>query len=426
MLRYRPACSWNSFGAAGEVTGSCHILRVGGAPAPAGLRHDPGRRGRPGAQSAGVSLRRRRHRRRGAEPRAHRSLRTAAAAGASADSAGLSTPTRPAPTCCPSCCATPRTCDARSRARQSRRCGRRARVDAAVRSRGCRSACCARSRPSPYDTPREVLPGVTVQVREAGPHPRFLERRAVGRRRRACGASWCSRAISASTTRPSCRIRGASSPPTWCSWRAPTATAGIAAARTPSASSAPSSRRRRATAAMSSCRPSPSAAARSCSIYSRSTTASGTSRAGRSSSTVPMAIAASRVYWKHPDRFDEEASRLRASFRGMPPLPNLVLSETAGRVARHQQRPRRRHHHRRQRHGQWRPRPASPQAQPGAARVPRGHRRLPGAGHAGPPARGSRSRRCSSTASRVRVRRAGAYARRTLGARRPGATPALV
>jgi metallo-beta-lactamase family protein len=43
----------------------------------------------------------------------------------------------------------------------------------------------------------------------------------------------------------------------------------------------------------------------------------------------PMAIAASRVYWKHPDRFDDEASRLRAGFRGMPPLPNLVLSETA-------------------------------------------------------------------------------------------------
>ena len=42
----------------------------------------------------------------------------------------------------------------------------------------------------------------------------------------------------------------------------------------------------------------------------------------------PMAIAASRVYWNHPDRFDEETSRLRASFRGMPPLPNLVLSES--------------------------------------------------------------------------------------------------
>jgi metallo-beta-lactamase family protein len=43
----------------------------------------------------------------------------------------------------------------------------------------------------------------------------------------------------------------------------------------------------------------------------------------------PMAIAASRVYWQHPDRYDEDASRLRESFRGMPPLPNLVLSETS-------------------------------------------------------------------------------------------------
>ncbi len=43
----------------------------------------------------------------------------------------------------------------------------------------------------------------------------------------------------------------------------------------------------------------------------------------------PMAIAASRVYWQNPERFDEEASRLRASFKGMPPLPNLVLSESS-------------------------------------------------------------------------------------------------
>jgi metallo-beta-lactamase family protein len=43
----------------------------------------------------------------------------------------------------------------------------------------------------------------------------------------------------------------------------------------------------------------------------------------------PMAIAASRVYWQHPDRYDADASRLRESFRGMPPLPNLVLSESS-------------------------------------------------------------------------------------------------
>ena len=43
----------------------------------------------------------------------------------------------------------------------------------------------------------------------------------------------------------------------------------------------------------------------------------------------PMAVAASRVYWKHHDRYDEEAARMRESFRGMPPLPNLTLCESA-------------------------------------------------------------------------------------------------
>ena len=42
----------------------------------------------------------------------------------------------------------------------------------------------------------------------------------------------------------------------------------------------------------------------------------------------PMAIAASKVYWRHPDRYDEEATRLREGFRGLPPLPNLTLTET--------------------------------------------------------------------------------------------------
>jgi metallo-beta-lactamase family protein len=43
----------------------------------------------------------------------------------------------------------------------------------------------------------------------------------------------------------------------------------------------------------------------------------------------PMAVAASRVYWKHRDRYDEEAARMRESYRGMPPLPNLTLCESA-------------------------------------------------------------------------------------------------
>lgn len=42
----------------------------------------------------------------------------------------------------------------------------------------------------------------------------------------------------------------------------------------------------------------------------------------------PMAIEASKVYWAHADRFDEEAIRLRASFEAMPELPNLTLTRT--------------------------------------------------------------------------------------------------
>lgn len=40
----------------------------------------------------------------------------------------------------------------------------------------------------------------------------------------------------------------------------------------------------------------------------------------------PMAIRASRVYWENPQLFDEEATRLRYENGGMPLLPNLTLS----------------------------------------------------------------------------------------------------
>jgi metallo-beta-lactamase family protein len=43
----------------------------------------------------------------------------------------------------------------------------------------------------------------------------------------------------------------------------------------------------------------------------------------------PMAIAASQVYWKHRDRHDDDTARLRESFRGLPPLPNLTLCQTS-------------------------------------------------------------------------------------------------
>ncbi|MBK7251767.1 MAG: MBL fold metallo-hydrolase [Gammaproteobacteria bacterium] len=43
----------------------------------------------------------------------------------------------------------------------------------------------------------------------------------------------------------------------------------------------------------------------------------------------PMAIEASAVYWRHIERHDQEALRLREEFGAMPGLPNLVLSRTS-------------------------------------------------------------------------------------------------
>lgn len=43
----------------------------------------------------------------------------------------------------------------------------------------------------------------------------------------------------------------------------------------------------------------------------------------------PMAIAATRVYWNNPHLYDEEATRLSKTMNPMPSLPNLVLSKTA-------------------------------------------------------------------------------------------------
>ena len=42
----------------------------------------------------------------------------------------------------------------------------------------------------------------------------------------------------------------------------------------------------------------------------------------------PMAIEATRVYWEYPHLYDEEATRLRKESGGMPLLPNLTLSRT--------------------------------------------------------------------------------------------------
>ncbi|MCS6947412.1 MAG: MBL fold metallo-hydrolase [Steroidobacteraceae bacterium] len=43
----------------------------------------------------------------------------------------------------------------------------------------------------------------------------------------------------------------------------------------------------------------------------------------------PMAIEASRIYWKYPEHYDQEARRLRRDFERLRPLPNLQLCRTA-------------------------------------------------------------------------------------------------
>ncbi|MFK8030890.1 MAG: MBL fold metallo-hydrolase RNA specificity domain-containing protein [Gammaproteobacteria bacterium] len=43
----------------------------------------------------------------------------------------------------------------------------------------------------------------------------------------------------------------------------------------------------------------------------------------------PMAIEASKIYWNHPHLYDEEATRLRKGRNDMPPLDNLTLSQSA-------------------------------------------------------------------------------------------------
>jgi metallo-beta-lactamase family protein len=139
----------------------------------------------------------------------------------------------------------------------------------------------------------------------------------------------------------------------------------------------------------------------------------------------PMAIAASRVYWNNPDRFDEETTRLRASFRGMPPLPNLVLSESADDSRAINHRAQWRAHHCRIWHGDRGPCAASPQTQSRTTGVPRGHRWLPGAWNSGSTARRPCAR-CAHSWSARALPRADPHAGRPFRAWRSGGPVALV
>ena len=294
-----------------------------------------------------VSIRRGAHRRRRAEPRAHRSLRAAAAARASAATAGPIY-TNPA-------CAELVPILLRDSASLAMRDAERANRDAGAReaaSRRC-SISTMSSATAPAAPDHCLRRAARTAARHHGarargrPHHGFLEHRAVGRAKPACGASSCSRAISANTTRPSCRTLGASSPPTWCSWKAPTATAGIAGAT--------DTERELGAVLAQAARDGGNvivpafAIGRSQELLYLLAKHYGEWHLARWKIFLdsPMAIEASRVYWHHPDRFDEDATRLRDELSRHAAAAEPGAVRNGGRITRHQQHARRRHHHRR-------------------------------------------------------------------------------
>ena len=209
----------------------------------------------------------------------------------SAATAARSTPTRPAVTCSPYCCATPPVSRC-ARPTASTRAGsakgamiamspsRSRSTTSTMWSRRC--AWCARcATTNGMSRSRAFRCASTMRDISSGPRASSC-----GCARATPSARWCSAAISVSTTRPSCSTRTGSRPPTPWSWRAPTAAASTAAATRPWRSSAGSSPPRRATRGTSSCRRSRSVAARRSCTCSPRTSRSGVCGIGRCSSTA--------------------------------------------------------------------------------------------------------------------------------------------
>ena len=158
MLRYAPHAI-GVFRSRGRSDRFLPHPAGGGAPVVARLRHDPGRPRCAGAQSPAVSVRSHHHRRGGLEPCAHRSLRPPAAAGqARLSRAYLHEHGVRGPGADPAA----RFGEPRD-ARRGARAGRRSLYDLEDVETTLRLL-----QPIAYDTPRELLPGVTVQVRDAG------------------------------------------------------------------------------------------------------------------------------------------------------------------------------------------------------------------------------------------------------------------
>ena len=416
------------FGGAGEVTGSCHILTVGGRRLllDCGMIQGGAAHGR--AQPRAVSLRCGAGRRRHPEPRAHRPLRPPAAAAQARLPRARSTPTRPAATSCASCSPTRATMQQRDAERENRKrrestgsgdrraalhAGRRARRAAAgahACATGNRSRCC-RASSSPSAMP------ATSSARRASGWP-------AGRRR--SSAAWLSAATSASTIRRSCAtpspVRGADLVLMESTYGA--ACTAIAPATLAEFGRDPARRearwRQRADSRVRG-RPQPGDPLRARHALRRV--------AARRLAGVPRQPDGDRGHRRCTGSTRSCSTRRRGSGTranaALPPLPNLTLCRTADESHGDQPHRERCDRHRRQRHVHRRAHRAPPEAQPVAAGVRRGVHRLPGRGHARPRA-GRRPR------PRAHPRRAGqgrgprAHAGRLLRARRPARPAALV
>ena len=162
-----PRMQLEFFGAAGEVTGSCHILRVAGRQLLLDCGMIQGGATRRRAIGVPFPFDATDHRRRGPEPCAHRSLRPPAAAGqARLSRAYLHEQGLRRPGADPAA-RFGEPCHARRRARQPRRTPGDERA-APLYDLEDVEAMLRQVEPIAYDTPRELLPGITVRVRDAG------------------------------------------------------------------------------------------------------------------------------------------------------------------------------------------------------------------------------------------------------------------
>ena len=212
-------------GAAREVTGSCHILRINGQTVLLDCGMFQGRRGETRAKNATrCPIEIRRDRRRRALARAHRSFRAAAvphARTAIANPIYCTAATRDLCAVMLADSAHIQEKDAEFLARRNKERG-----GSAVRYAGRDDGTSDRMVGLPYDTTFDVVPGMRGDLHRCRTHPRVRIRRRSTAPRRARGSASCSRATSAAQGLPIIRDPKPPRPaPTSCCSSPPTAIA---------------------------------------------------------------------------------------------------------------------------------------------------------------------------------------------------------